>query len=116
MPTYLMLVNFTDTSTGAVKWLWNFTGNPGDTSTLQNPSFLYATNGVYTPTLTVTNASGCSSTVSATLNSAEPTARIHKDTTLTQSGVYCADVNATFTAISNDTIATYNWYFCGEYT
>jgi len=106
-----MLVNFTDTSTGAVKWLWNFTGNPNDTSTLQNPSFLYATNGVYTPTLTVTNASGCTTTVSATLNSSQPTATIHKDTTLTQSSLYCADVHATFRAISSDTLATYNWDF-----
>jgi len=106
-----MLVNFTDTTSSAVKWLWNFTGNPGDTSTLQNPSFLYATNGVYSPTLTVTNASGCSSTISETLNSGQPTATIHVDTTLTPDPVYCADVNATFTAISQDTLGQFNWDF-----
>ena len=106
-----MLVSFTDTTSSAVKWLWNFTGNPGDTSTLQNPSFLYTTNGIYTPTLTVTNASGCSTTISATLNSAQPTAAIRVDTTLTPSATYCADVNATFNAITQDTISQYNWDF-----
>jgi len=106
-----MLVNFFDTTSTAVKWLWNFTGNPGDTSTQKNPTFLYATNGVYTPTLTVTDANGCSATVSKTLNSSQPTATIHVDTTLIPSSIYCADVNATFRAISNDTIVSFNWTF-----
>ncbi len=106
-----MLVNFSDTTSSAVSWLWNFTGNPNDTSSLQNPSFLYATNGIYTASLRVTNASGCSSTVSETLNSAQPTATIHVDTTLTASATYCADVNATFSAISQDTISVFNWTF-----
>jgi gliding motility-associated-like protein len=106
-----MLVNFTETTSSAVRWLWNFTGNPNDTSSLQDPSFLYSTNGTYTPTLKVTNASGCSTTFTETLNSAQPTATIHVDTTLTQSAIYCADVNATFSAVSQDTISVFNWSF-----
>jgi gliding motility-associated-like protein len=106
-----MLVSFADTSSAAVSWHWNFTGNPGDTSNLQNPSFLYTTNGLYTPTLTISNASGCSSSISATLNSAQPTATIQVDTTLIPSAVYCADVQANFKAISQDTLATYLWSF-----
>ena len=106
-----MLVSFTDTTSTAVKWLWNFTGNPGDTSTQKNPTFLYTNNNVYTPTLTVTDANGCSTTISETLNSAQPTAQIQVDTTLTPSAVYCADVNAQFRAISQDTLSTYNWDF-----
>jgi PKD repeat protein len=106
-----MLVNFADTTSSAVAWSWNFTGNPDDTSSLQNPTFLYATNGVYTPSVKVTNASGCSTTVTETLNSAQPTATIRTDTTLTQSALFCADVHATFHAVSQDTLSVFNWDF-----
>ena len=39
-------------------WLWDF--GDGQTSTLQNPSHVYATPGSYTVTLTVTNSDGVS--------------------------------------------------------
>ena len=106
-----MVVNFSDTSAGATNWHWNFTGNPGDTSNLQNPTFTYLTNNLFSPTLTITNTNGCSSTISKTFNTALPTATIHTDTVLIPSAVYCADVQATFTAISEDTLATYFWTF-----
>ncbi len=106
-----MTVNFADTSSGATNWHWNFTGNPGDTSDLQNPSFTYLTNNLFSPTLTIVNSNGCSSTISETFNTAQPTAKIHADTTLIPSAIYCADVQATFTAISQDTLATYFWSF-----
>jgi PKD repeat protein len=45
-----------------VAWNWDF-GNPasgsGNTSTLQNPVFVYPEAGVYTATLIVTNLNGC---------------------------------------------------------
>jgi gliding motility-associated-like protein len=106
-----MVVNFSDTSIGATKWHWNFTGNPADTSNLKNPTFTYLTNNLFSPTLTITNANGCSSTISETFNTSQPTAKIHADTILIPSAVYCADVQATFTAISQDTLATYSWSF-----
>jgi gliding motility-associated-like protein len=59
-PQYIsagQLVNFTDGSTGAVTWLWNF--GDGNTSTQQNPSHSYASAGNYTITLIVTNSFGC---------------------------------------------------------
>jgi gliding motility-associated-like protein len=106
-----MLVTFTDTSSAAVKWLWNFTGSPADTSTQQDPSFLYATNGIYNPALTVTNANGCSSTITETVNSGLPLATIQVDTTLSASSTICAIVNAQFRALSQDTISVFNWDF-----
>lgn len=106
-----IVVNFLDTSAGATNWHWNFTGNPGDTSDLKNPTFTYLTNSLFSPTLTITNSNGCSSTVSETFNTAQPTAKIHVDTVLIPSAVYCADVQATFKAISQDTLATYFWSF-----
>jgi gliding motility-associated-like protein len=106
-----MTVYFTDTSAGATNWHWNFTGNPADTSNIRTPSFTYNTNGLFSPTLTISNANGCTSTVSQTFNTALPTATIHADTILIPSAVYCADVQATFKAISADTLATYFWSF-----
>jgi gliding motility-associated-like protein len=106
-----MTVNFIDTSLGAVKWHWNFTGNPGDTSNLQNPSFFYSTQAVYNPTLTITDANGCTATISETLNSKQKTAAIKMDTVLHASATICATVTATFSAITKDTIATFNWDF-----
>jgi PKD repeat protein len=52
---------FTDLSVAnaasITSWLWNF--GDGGTSTEQDPCHLYATNGIYNVTLTVTNSYGC---------------------------------------------------------
>ncbi len=53
-------VDFTDESTGGVaSWAWTF--GDGGTSTLQNPSHVYAAAGNYSVTLTVTNGVGSDS-------------------------------------------------------
>lgn len=50
-------VQFTDISTNIpTSWSWDF--GDGQTSTLQNPSHSYTTNGTYTVTMTATNAYG----------------------------------------------------------
>ncbi len=46
-------MQFTDSSTGAISWHWNF--GDGTTSTLQNPSHTYSTDGTYTVTLYIEN-------------------------------------------------------------
>ena len=46
-------VQFTDSSTGALSWFWDF--GDGNTSTLQNPTHIYATNGTYDVKLYVEN-------------------------------------------------------------
>ena len=62
---------FTDLSTSAdpiIKWLWNFgTGNPGDTSILQNPVFNYAIPGNKTVALTAGIAPDCKATFNKSL-------------------------------------------------
>ena len=55
-----MPVSFTDASTNAVSWNWDF-GN-GNTSTSSNPTETYSSPGIYTVTLIVTNADGCTDT------------------------------------------------------
>ncbi|GIV32628.1 MAG: hypothetical protein KatS3mg031_0163 [Chitinophagales bacterium] len=55
-----LTVNFTDQSSSnapVISWLWDF--GDGTTSTLQNPSHTYTTDGVYSVSLTITNADGC---------------------------------------------------------
>ncbi len=52
-----LTVNFTDQSTGATSWAWDF-GDGVGTSTLQNPSYIYTSTGTYTVSLTVTNSCG----------------------------------------------------------
>jgi PKD repeat protein len=51
-----LMVSFTDASTDATSWSWDF-GDSG-TSSDQNPSHEYAEPGSYTVALTVTNATG----------------------------------------------------------
>ena len=53
---YPLTVNFTDMSTGATSWQWDF--GDTETSTAQNPSHTYTGEGFYTVTLTVTNSCG----------------------------------------------------------
>ena len=52
-------MNFTDKSSKAIKWNWNF--GDGTTSTLQNPLHTYKALGNYTVTLTAENTNGCQS-------------------------------------------------------
>jgi gliding motility-associated-like protein len=57
-----MVIDFSDSSLGFVtSWFWNF--GDGGTSTLQNPSHTYQSGGVYSVTLIVTNAGGCTDTL-----------------------------------------------------
>ncbi len=55
-----LTVAFTDESTGATSWAWDF--GDGNTSTEQNPVHTYETADTYTVTLTVMNEAGSNST------------------------------------------------------
>jgi hypothetical protein len=56
-------VQFTNTSSNATSYQWNF-GN-GNTSVVTNPSNVFSLPGVYTVSLTASNANGLTSTTSA---------------------------------------------------
>ncbi|TDX01265.1 PKD domain-containing protein [Dinghuibacter silviterrae] len=105
------LVTFKDTSAAAVAWLWNFDGKPGDTSTARTASFTYPADGTYTPTLTITNANGCTGTIGLPVTITPPSAIISNTQTLTPSDSVCAILNETFTATSPDTLTQYLWTF-----
>jgi PKD repeat protein len=65
-----LTVNFTNNSTGAVSYSWEFPGGTPSTSTETNPTVVYDSAGVYTVILTATNADGSNSdTATITVNS-----------------------------------------------
>ncbi|HEV7237369.1 MAG TPA: PKD domain-containing protein, partial [Ktedonobacteraceae bacterium] len=53
-------IYFTDMSTGAISWAWNFGDLAGAGSVLQNPSYTYPDTGCYPVFLKVKNNYGCS--------------------------------------------------------
>lgn len=59
-----LTINFSDKSTGAVQWEWDF-GN-GNKSTLQNPSAIYYASGKFTVSLTTWDSKGVSNTITKT--------------------------------------------------
>lgn len=101
-------VNFTNTSycPNACTYAWNF-GDGSPISTFQNPFHIYNYPGVYTVTLTVTDANGCTSISSmpAFIQVDGPVASVSASI---DSGCVALPVN--FTANSN-AIVTYNWLF-----
>jgi gliding motility-associated-like protein len=52
-------ITFTDLSTGAVSWVWNFGDLGGASSILQNPNYVYPDTGCFTSMQIVTNTFGC---------------------------------------------------------
>ncbi|MFK7921735.1 MAG: S8 family serine peptidase [Bacteroidia bacterium] len=58
-------VDFTDQTTNAVSWAWDF--GDGATSTVQSPTHTYALVDTFTVILTVTNADGCTDIASTTI-------------------------------------------------
>ncbi|GAB4295057.1 MAG: hypothetical protein Kow0068_19820 [Marinilabiliales bacterium] len=52
-------IDFTCLTGGVDTWLWDF--GDGNTSTLENPTHTYTSNGTYTVTLTVSNCNGANS-------------------------------------------------------
>ncbi|MCI0751850.1 MAG: S8 family serine peptidase [Flammeovirgaceae bacterium] len=59
-------IDFTDASTDAVLWSWNFGDN--QTSTLQNPTHTYQTGGSFDVTLIVSGDNGCQDEHTVTLD------------------------------------------------
>lgn len=55
------IVQFNDNSTNGTSWSWDF--GDGGTSTGANPQHTFTTEGIFTVTLVVTNAFGCTDTI-----------------------------------------------------
>lgn len=97
---------FTDQSTGASQWDWNF--GDGNTSTQQSPSHTYNAHGNYTVTLIVTNANGCKDTIATTVT-VNPLPQAYFS-----APVVCPNVPTCFvdsTTIASGSITGWSWNF-----
>ena len=99
-------VTFTNSSTNATSYLWNF-GN-GNTSTQTNATITYATAGTYTVTLTAINGCG-TNTYSETIVIVIPP--VAGFTATPTNG--CSPVVVQFTNTSTPNATFYNWQFPG---
>jgi gliding motility-associated-like protein len=102
------VAGFTDSSTNAVSWSWNF--GDGTSSGQQNPVHVYNNYGSYNVSLTVTNADGCTNTFTRNnyINIIAPEANFTADTT---QGCFPVSVNFTSTVTTNDSVQNYFWNF-----
>jgi len=87
------LIHFNDLSTGnPVSWAWDF--GDGTSSTLQNPSHLYSSNGNFTVALTITTAN-CTNTSSQIIT-------VGNSTTCQSAFTYTISTSNTLTVQFND--------------
>jgi gliding motility-associated-like protein len=108
-------VQFSDTSAAAVSWLWNFNWPySSNTATTKNATYTYTSQGNYTAALTITDASGCSTTKTHTINATKPIVYIN---IVTSNGINpgsssgCEGLTATFAANPANDITDYKWEF-----
>ncbi len=95
---------FTNTSSGSGNLSWNF-GDGSALSTVNNPAHLYPVNGIYNATLSITNAFGCSSSVTHTVTvGAIPVAAFTPSNN-------CLLQNSVFTDQSTGTLSGWSWDF-----
>ena len=107
-----LTVQFTDNSTGATGWKWDF-GDGSNPSTQRDPVHTYITAGNFTVTLTVTGPGGCSNMISRNAILIQPPV-VTINTSNPLGG--CVDGSPTNTAIdptfnlnAPGGVASYNW-------
>jgi PKD repeat protein len=101
-----LLASFTNQSTGASTYLWNF-GN-GQTSTQASPSYTYPQDGTYTVTLSATNSCGTTTATQTVTVATPPTAAFTQSAT---SG--CTPFTVQFTNQSSANSNSFSWNFAG---
>ncbi|MEY3242062.1 MAG: hypothetical protein RIR11_3501 [Bacteroidota bacterium] len=102
------IASFTNTTTtNAVGYIWDF--GDGSTSNLPNPTHTFATDGVYTVTLTATNDCGNSTSTQALTIVTPPTAGF----TAANSTQGCAPLSVSYSNTSTTNATTFNWQFPG---
>jgi PKD repeat protein/murein tripeptide amidase MpaA len=105
-----LTVSFIDESTGATSWSWDF-GDTG-TSTQKDPQHIYTTVGIYTVSLTVTNAYGTDTETKTdyiTVTAPQPPVA---DFSASSTDITVGD-SVTFTDLSTNNPTSWNWTFAG---
>lgn len=95
---------YTDNSTGAVSWEWDF-GDASPLNTTQSPAYIFANPGSYTSTLVVTNIFGCTDTSSQAVTVLPQPQSGFLSTTV------CAAQAVAFTDTSTGTPTSWQWDF-----
>ncbi|HLX94006.1 MAG TPA: PKD domain-containing protein [Puia sp.] len=103
-----LTVNFTDQSTNATSWSWNF--GDGSTSNAQSPSHTFSGYGSYPVTLVVSNSTGCSGSTNTPINIylVQPSVQILG---LPLNGCAPFALSPTFQDSLVGGISSYNWNF-----
>ena len=107
---YPLLVNFTNQSSGATSYSWNF--GDGGTSTSTNPSHTYTSAGTFTVTLTATNSCGSDQMVRTnyiTVTTPPCDPPVASFTGSPTSGDY--PLNVSFTDASTNSPTSWSWNF-----
>ncbi|MBA2610856.1 MAG: T9SS type A sorting domain-containing protein [Bacteroidetes bacterium] len=116
-------LQFNDVSGNApTSWSWSFPGGTPSTSTAQNPIVTYAATGIYTVTLTSTNANGPSTPYTTTVSvvNAPTVTPVSASVCINQTGNISVNTNATLVnwdtgqqglsiGVSNTVDAIYNF-------
>ncbi|MEN8957401.1 MAG: PKD domain-containing protein, partial [Flavobacteriales bacterium] len=99
----MTFVNLTTNTQPVASSFWDF--GDGNSSTANNPTYVYAASGIYTVTLTVTNNGGCASSISKlVIVNPNPVADFTHDTV-------CVGLATTFTDASSGIPIAWQWNF-----
>ena len=99
-------VNFTNTTTNGVSYVWNF--GDGSSGTAINPTHTYTTDGTFQVILVAMNSCGSNTLIQSVTISTLPTAAFTANAT---NG--CASFNVQFTDQSSSNTTSWNWSFPG---
>lgn len=104
-------VTFKDTTQGAVSWQWFLDYNLSTPfATTQTAAYPFSFDGSRWIYLTVTNAAGCTRTVSKLITVSRPTANVFITQSSSPRGYYdCDSLTIQLGATSNQTIQSYAW-------
>ncbi|MBC7650139.1 MAG: PKD domain-containing protein [Deinococcales bacterium] len=107
-----VFVTVKDTSTNAVKWLWNLNGSNVNTDTTSTVTASYQNEGTYNIALTITSSNGCSSTITKPFVVTIPKFTITNIASTSSTGVTgCPGFKLKFGAAPAADIASYVWNF-----
>lgn len=113
-----LTINFSNTSTSAVAYSWNF-GDPtttADISNLAEPSYTYPAFGNYTVTLTATSADGCVKVITQNINVVAVPLSANFDVNYNDCSPTAVEVQFTDTSVNGGNNTTgYTWAFSGGF-
>jgi len=107
-------ISYSDQSSGnPTSWSWTFPGGNPSSSTLQDPVVVYDTAGIYSVTLSATNATGTDDTTIASYITVTTCLFPVADFTSDYSVPVCEGASINFTDLSSGNPTSWSWSFPG---